>query len=564
VLAALLPAAADEVPTMNLRKMVLAASLLASFVAFGVRAAEMQVPSLADKLPKVAKGTADHSKFKELQKTFKSGPEVTQACLGCHNDAAKQVQHTKHWTWEVVDPATGKKLGKRNIINNYCTTPISNEKDCMACHAGYGWKDKTFDFTREENVDCLICHDSTGTYRKLPGDAGHPVYERKEFPAGSGKFVEAVDLAKVAQGVAMPSRANCGSCHFFGAGGDGTKHGDLDSSLKKPGKHLDVHMDAKGLNFSCVACHKTVDHLVSGSRYEFAAGRTGPPTPRGKYDEEPAACQACHGDKPHHENPLLMERLNVHTDKLACQTCHIPEYARDSIGTEKSWDWSTATKMGPDGKPIVVKDSAGRRAFDSKKGNFAWDSFLMPEYRWFNGKVEFKTLGEKIDPTKVVEINHFDGSASDPAARIWPFKIHRGKQAYDPELKNLLVVHTAGEDDTALWHNFDWPKAIGKGMETAGLPWSGKYDFVATEMSWPITHMVAPKGDAVRCAQCHKDEGRFQGIGGIWLPGRDRNGLIDMIGWAVVALALLGTLIHGAIRVCVLCRPKKTEGMNNQ
>jgi octaheme c-type cytochrome (tetrathionate reductase family) len=516
----------------------------------------LATPSLADKLPP-AKSTADHGKFKELQQSFKSGPEVTKACLACHNDAAQQVQHTKHWTWEVIDPKSGQKLGKKNVINNFCTSTVSNEKDCMACHAGYGWQDKSFDFTKEESVDCLICHDSTGTYRKLPGDAGHPIYERKEFPHGSGKFVEPVDLQKVAQKVALPSRSNCGSCHFFGAGGDGTKHGDLDSSLRNPPRHLDVHMDAKGLNFSCVTCHKTSQHQVAGSRYEFAASRTGKPQPQGKFDDNPASCQSCHGDKPHKESLLHAERLNTHTDKLACPTCHIPEYSRSSVGTEKSWDWSAATKMGPDGKPQFVKDSAGRRAFDSKKGNFVWDSYLKPEYRWFNGKVAFKTLGDKIDPTRTVEINHPEGRPDEPRARIWPFKVHRGKQAYDPENRNLLVVHTAGEDDSALWHNFDWPKAIQAGMQTAGLPWSGKYDFVATEMSWPIAHMVAPKGDAVPCAQCHSDAGRLQGIDGIYLPGRDRNRFLDIVGWSVVLLALLGVLTHGVIRICVLCQPKK-------
>lgn len=42
-------------------------------------------------------GTADHSKFKELQKDFQSGPEVTKACLACHTEASKQVMHTQHW-----------------------------------------------------------------------------------------------------------------------------------------------------------------------------------------------------------------------------------------------------------------------------------------------------------------------------------------------------------------------------------------------------------------------------------------------------------------------------------
>lgn len=541
----------------RMTRITLAAAVLYTAIGWGAAwsAAPATPPVVANpvaaSVPPVSDSTADHGKFKELQKKFASGPEVTKACLSCHTEAAKQVQKTKHWTWEYADPKSGKMLGKKNVINNYCTTTISNEKDCMACHAGYGWKDATFDFKAEDNVDCLICHDATGTYRKLPGDAGHPVYERREFPHGSGKFVEAVDLSKVAQSVAMPKRSNCGSCHFYGAGGDGTKHGDLDSALKMPGKYLDVHMDAKGLNFTCSTCHATSGHQVSGSRYDMTAGKTGPAHMRGKADAAPASCQSCHGDKPHKENFLHAERLNSHTDKLACQTCHIAEFARDSIGTEKSWDWSTATKMGPEGKPIFIKDSAGRRAFDSKKGNFVWDSYLIPEYRWFNGHVSYKAKGDTIDPDKVVEINHPEGSAGDAKARIWPFKIHRGKQAYDTENKMLLVVHTAGEDDTALWKNFNWQKAIETGMKTAGLPYSGKFDFVSTEMSWPITHMVAPKADALRCAQCHSDHGRLQGIDGIYLPGRDRSQAIDTIGWAVVLLSLLGVLVHGGTRVYI-------------
>ena len=45
-----------------------------------------------------SESTADHSKFKELDKNFKTGPEVTKACLSCHTEAAKQVHKTPHWT----------------------------------------------------------------------------------------------------------------------------------------------------------------------------------------------------------------------------------------------------------------------------------------------------------------------------------------------------------------------------------------------------------------------------------------------------------------------------------
>jgi hypothetical protein len=41
--------------------------------------------------------------------------------------------------------------------------------------------------------------------------------------------------------------------------------------------------------------------------------------------------------------------LNRHTSKLACQTCHIPEFARGGIATKMSWDWSTAGQRDANG-----------------------------------------------------------------------------------------------------------------------------------------------------------------------------------------------------------------------
>ncbi len=50
------------------------------------------------------KGTADHTKFKELQGPFASGSEVTKVCLSCHTEAATQVMGTRHWTWDYTNP----------------------------------------------------------------------------------------------------------------------------------------------------------------------------------------------------------------------------------------------------------------------------------------------------------------------------------------------------------------------------------------------------------------------------------------------------------------------------
>ena len=97
----------------------------------------------------VLASTADHTQFKELQVDFANGPEVTKACLGCHNQAAKQLHKTTHWTWEFENKLTGQTLGKKNVVNNFCLATATNWARCTSCHIGYGWKDKSFDLTSE-------------------------------------------------------------------------------------------------------------------------------------------------------------------------------------------------------------------------------------------------------------------------------------------------------------------------------------------------------------------------------------------------------------------------------
>jgi len=63
--------------------------------------------------------TADHSEHEVLAQDFDSGPEVTEACLSCHNEAAEQVHKTIHWTW--ICPADPKGvMGKNGLtMNNF-------------------------------------------------------------------------------------------------------------------------------------------------------------------------------------------------------------------------------------------------------------------------------------------------------------------------------------------------------------------------------------------------------------------------------------------------------------
>jgi hypothetical protein len=68
-------------------------------------------------------------------------------------------------------------------------------------------------------------------------------------------------------------------------------------------------------------------------------------------------------------------------------------------------------------------------------------------------------------------------------------------------------------------------------------------------MSWPITHMVAPKEQALGCVECHRDGGRLAAVRGVYLPSRDGNELLDKAGFGLAGLTLLGVLGHGAMRI---------------
>ncbi len=415
----------------------------------------------------------DHSEFEILQQDFATPQDLTETCLSCHVDAAKEVMHTTHWTWEFVNETTGQTLGKKNVINDFCIATSSNEPRCTSCHVGYGWEDQSFDFNAQENVDCLVCHDTTGTYKKVPTGAGMPA--------------EDVDLSLIAQNVGETSRETCGACHFYGGGGDEVKHGDLDSSLIAPDYELDVHMDAEGLDFTCATCHATDNHEIPGSRYSMDA-------------EDWKGCEDCH------TNPHTLSILNDHAEKIACQTCHIPEFARGDIPTKLTWDWSTAGKKDENGNLLIIKDEEGNITYHGLKGEFTWGENVIPEYLWFNGTVEYTLLGDTIDPQQSVKINNFIGDKNDPDSKIWPVKHFSGKQVYDSGYNTLVVPHLFGKDDTAYWGNFDWGKSVEAGMAYVNMPYSGEYGFVETDMYWPITHMVAPASEALHCQDCHTAE----------------------------------------------------------
>lgn len=445
----------------------------------------------------------------------------TKDCLYCHGKIGDEILTTGHWKWRNL--ATGltgfenEEHGKADIINNFCIAIPSNEGRCTQCHIGYGWADKNFDFSDPKKIDCLVCHDQTGTYSKAPTTAGLP-------PA-------TVDLQKVAQSVgqsATPTRKACLFCHKDAGGGENIKHGDLSKDLEATTCEYDVHMgrDVPGVcsggEMSCVDCHdvkrdvngKAISHGIGGMVYHS--------TDEGAMK----TCEDCHGSAPGiHAGTTVQNIVNSHTT-LACQVCHIPAFAR-KISTQTEWYWGDA---GQDISPIPKDPVTGRDTYSKMKGTFVWKTNVRPELRYYDGKWnkaligvndEFTATDERANPsgrTKVPAVLAAPtATRATPGAKIYTFKKMIGNTPaakIGPDRWKFVVPHlfgTAGGPN-AYWSRYNWDLALQDGYNYNITKYGtyvyqlGSYGFPDTEMLLAVNHEVAPKAKALGkngCTDCH-------------------------------------------------------------
>jgi octaheme c-type cytochrome (tetrathionate reductase family) len=377
----------------------------------------------------------------------------------------------------------------------------SNEGRCTACHPSYGWKSNTPESFFEEtaNIDCFICHDTTGTYKK------HPSADGGGGPAalmvdGELTVVDDADLTDIAFNVGTPTRANCLGCHASAGGDDNVKHGDLSTDLINPTEDQDVHMGGQG--FTCQRCHKESDHMIAGTTALHS-------------DEGDAACTDCHSGTETHTESALAAQLNLHTDRVACQTCHIPTFSRTQA-TTMEWYWDEA---GEDRTDVPLQ--FGKSTYSKKKGRFVWDMNVTPTYMWYDGMWQraivnvtdtYTVAGTPEDPVVVAAPT---ATAETEGAKVYPFKKLTGRQPADTTFQRLVVPHLFGTapGPNAFWVTFDWGPAIEEGTAYAGQPYSGDYGFVNTVNYLTVNHEIAPREEALSCENCHGNAAFWNQLG---------------------------------------------------
>lgn len=424
----------------------------------------------------------------------------TKSCLNCHGLIGQDMLTKAHFTWEGtasnITGHEGEIHGKNDLINNFCIAVPTNEGRCTECHAGYGYADNTFAFNDPKTIDCLVCHDQSGTYAKGLKTAGLPD--------------PTIDLNVVARSVAnnqgVPTRANCIGCHAKAGGGDNVKHGDLAMAMLDTTRDFDVHMGTDGGDFSCVECHgvkknaeyELVDHGIGGLPYHS--------TDEGVMK----GCVDCHGDKATVHVGLTVETLANGHPTLACQVCHIPTFARDT-STKMEWYWSDA---GQDIDPIPIDPATLRPTYDKKKGTFVWANNVRPELLYYDGKWDRTMINVNDQYTELpVVLGKPSADYTTAGAMIYPFKKMIGDQVADANNQTMLVPHLFGSKGgpNPYWAKYDWDLAVQDGATYTGQTYSGAFEFVDTVMYLTVNHEIAPKEQALgmdnNCGDCHIDAG---------------------------------------------------------
>lgn len=112
--------------------------------------------------------------------TLAEGPEaITRRCLDCHQETGQDVMRSVHWKWGGHSPSVAGyehhvDLGLETVLHNYLICAGANPQNCSACHISYGRATHLMGAADPASIDCLICHDTTGTYRKRAGGGGEP------------------------------------------------------------------------------------------------------------------------------------------------------------------------------------------------------------------------------------------------------------------------------------------------------------------------------------------------------------------------------------------------------
>jgi hypothetical protein len=415
-----------------------------------------------------ATGSAAHSSL-----TWQ-GP---QTCLACHETQARNVHASSHYQWQgsALYTVNGADTQGKLItaVNSYCIAVLGNWNACGSCHVGLGVKPDPSPTTAQlQNIDCLMCHQKDYKRVKVNG----------VFVPDTANMTITMDQA--VQTVHRPVRANCLQCHAKGGGGDNNKRGDMALAHGTTAdRNFDVHMSSTGANLTCQQCHTTQNHRIAGRGSDLR---------QTDLDVKISCSTAtCHPNKATATGHATAD-VNRHINRVACQTCHIPTFARNAADTPatettevyRNWqvpEWNATLNRN---EPAMTRGGD-----------------IKPAYRFWNGTSWNYSLKDPLwqdTQTGAYATSRPEGAIYDPASKLFPFKYKKALQPIADSLNMMIALDTSVYFSTG---NYD--AAVKSGLVNMGYRNTTPYRTVETDTYQLITHEIMPKGNALTCAQCH-------------------------------------------------------------
>jgi len=395
---------------------------------------------------------------------FSTVRDVIAKCVECHASEAEEILQDIHWKWQRPININGDKqaFGKRTELSFFGISAPQNIQICMRCHISHNWTNMVFEQNNPTDIDCLVCHDTTGSYKR-----------------NANTIKPQDNLEEIARNVGKPTINNCLECHFSRCG---ILESDAQIKITDRLFQTDIHMTQASNLFSCQVCHNP------NGKHSFSIAND-------HTIRNDTICSRCHTSTPH-----MQTQLNDHCLTISCLTCHIPQYGvnRPDI---LIWNWTLAGRNDS----VYYQTEKGDKTLLNDNG-FLLAMDILPSYQWDNGTYEIYTRGDRVVPLEITPLKRPSEKTVDSI--LTPFRGYYSTQLYDTKYR-YLISPLLGDNLKRIFEQQDWDILARKGMEEIRLPYSGSYGFTSTVSFRRLTHGTAKASEALDCLDCHGKTGRL-------------------------------------------------------
>ena len=403
------------------------------------------------------------------------------------------------------------------------------EADCLMCHMpGYNM------ISRNKQLSMLNFQWAATAGAGLASVKGEVKKNEKPAVQYNGEKFDAEGRLNVPMIKKVPTE-NCLFCHS-------------ETDWKKKGTsyshRFDVHLRA---GMKCIECHPAGtsardQRINSKEEHNFGKGDDPGALVRDDLDNTMITCEECHG-KGLNRAPLMKHAsftdgsFEVHQEKIACQTCHVPQKAvkaalvQDSTvlnpkprvpGLKRIWSF-----YGPDVKPWNYYGEV-----DLTKGKAKPLFFYTPQLRWYKEKIY--PVSSLYSIWYGLKTNDRKGLNQVFMQDIWGMWSQKDTYSLLSKIKDdsgdgFLEANSPEEIDAALksMQAFLTSKGFSlknqqvvlvkgnemylSGNEKMSLQ-KEPYEYSAYGSTFKLSHDIAPAGAALGaagCADCHRKDAPF-------------------------------------------------------